>query len=616
MRTLFVGLTLLLIGLFVGYFLGGYYQFSHGEFQYKKRQKFPDSSQYIGGLDEHGLLTGIGELRHNNSIYIGAFDSGMFNGKGRLETLEQSIYEGDFLHGVATGKVTITYENGSHYEGDVLAYDMHGFGTLTYANGDNYIGMFIKNSMNGDGELTAVSGAHYLGEFKDNVYHGKGVFTDADGNVYEGEFKEGMFHGVGRYQYANGGTYEGHFAEGVFSGAGRFTGNDGIVLDGEFENGSLHGQGIYAKGDEWRYLGNFQNSVLNGVGVHTVNERIVYEGNFEDGEYNGEGTRYYDDGSIYIGSFSYGRMHGKGEYTYADVLDGIKKFTGEWSYDSLITTDGQFTLIPKEEIIEHVIYNQSDLLDKYIHQLKKNDLLIPELYSLVIAGDGTQEVFRRESIYLKNNFLSKRSLQTIYLTNSRRNINDAPIATVTSIEKSLMALSHVMDKENDILFVYVTSHGNKNKISLKHEGISLASIEAKSFSNMLDQTNIKWKVIILSACYSGSFIDELSNDHTLIITSAAHDKTSFGCSDNNQFTYFGEAFFKESLPQSHSFLDAFKKSKILINQWEIEQGYEESLPQIHKPKAIIDQLMMWENLHLVNVDKVNPPISKSESKKR
>lgn len=613
MRALFIGITLLFIGLGVGYYLGNYYQFNHGEFDYKNRLKFPDNSYYIGALDDNGLLNGDGEIRSEEYMYVGEFRHGMFNGKGRLTILGQSIYEGDFLNGVATGKAAITYENGSHYKGDVLAYDMQGLGTLTYANGDHYIGMFTKNSMNGDGELTIEGGAHYVGEFKDNRYHGKGVLTGADDNVYEGEFKEGAFHGVGHYQYANGGTYDGYFAKGVFSGAGRFIGSDGIILDGEFENGSLQGQGMYAQGNEWRYVGSFKNGVLNGAGVHSVNGRIVYEGEFEDGEYDGEGTRYYDDGNIYIGSFSYGRMHGKGEYTYADALDGIKTFAGEWYYDSLVSTDGQFTLIPKEEIIEHVIYNQSDLLDKSIHQLKKNDPLIPELYSLVIAGDGTQEVFRRESVYLKDTFLSKHSLQTIYLTNSRRNIDEAPIATVTSIEKSLMALSEAMDKKNDILFVYVTSHGGENKISLKHEGISLESIEAKAFSNILDQINVKWKVIVLSACYSGSFMDELSNDHTLIITSAAHDKTSFGCSDNNQFTYFGEAFFKESLPQAHSLVEAFEKSKILINQWEIEQGYDESFPQIHKPKAIIDQLTIWEKLNLFSVGKVNSLMIKTES---
>lgn len=599
MRALFIGITFLFVGLLVGYFLGSYYQFGYGEFHYKNRLKFADNSYYVGTLDDNGLLSGFGEMRNNDHVYIGEFADAMFNGKGRLEILGRSVYEGDFLDGVATGKVTITHENGSHYEGDVVAYDMHGFGTLTYANGDSYVGMFNKNNMSGDGKLITVDGTSYVGEFENNLYHGKGVLTDTHGNIYDGEFEKGVFHGVGNYQYADGGTYEGYFVKGVFNGKGRFKSRDGIILEGEFDNGALKGQGIYFKGNEWRYVGNFENSILNGLGTHTVKERIVYEGEFENGEYNGSGTLYYDNGDTYTGEFSYGNKHGKGEYTYADTLDGIKTFAGEWSYDSLIDTDGQFTLIPKEKITEHVIYNQLDLLDESIHQLKENDPLSIEFYSLVVAGDGTQEVFRRESTYLKNTFLSEMPLQTIYLTNSRRNVDEAPIATVTSIKKSLMALSRVMDKDNDILFVYLTSHGRENKISLQHEGISLEGIQAENFSKMLDQTNIKWKVIILSACYSGSFIDELSNDHTLIITSAAHDKTSFGCSDNNQFTYFGEAFFKESLPTSYSFIEAFEKSKILISQWEKEQEYEESLPQIHKPKALLEQLMLWEKAHLL-----------------
>jgi len=612
MRGLFISVTLSFMGLIVGYYLGNYYQFNHGEFEYKKRLQFPDNSHYVGALDDSGMLSGDGEIRSNEYIYIGEFSHGMFNGKGRLDILGQSIYDGDFLNGVATGKVAITYENGSHYEGDVLAYDMHGFGTLTYANGDNYTGMFTQNSMNGNGELITVDGPHYIGAFKENIYHGKGVLTDAHGNIYDGEFEKGIFQGLGSYQYADGGTYEGYFFEGQFSGKGRFTSSDGIVLEGEFDSGSLKGEGTYFNDKEWRYVGHFDKGVLNGLGTHTVKERTVYKGEFENGEYEGIGTIYYDNGDTYVGEFSYGQKHGEGKYTYADKLDGIKTFTGEWYYDSLVNTDGQFTLIPKEEITEHAIYNQLDLLDKSIGQLKESDSLTPELYSLVIAGDGTQEVFRRESIYLKNNFLNEYSLQTIYLTNSRRNVDEAPIATVTSIEKSLMALSQMMDQDKDILFLYLTSHGRENKISLKHEGISLEAIQAQTLADMLDKTNIKWKVIVLSACYSGSFIDELSNDHTLVITSAAHDKTSFGCSDNNQFTYFGEAFFKEALPKSRSFVEAFEKSKILISQWEREQEYDESLPQIHRPKEVLDQLMLWEGIHLLERDATNSPVEHTE----
>ena len=54
-------------------------------------------------------------------------------------------------------------------------------------------------------------------------------------------------------------------------------------------------------------------------------------------------------------------------------------------------------------------------------------------------------------------------------------------------------------------------------------------------------------------------------------SSARADRASFGCADENDFTYFGRAFFKEALPQSSSFEEAFEKATVLIAQWETTQ---------------------------------------------
>ena len=43
----------------------------------------------------------------------------------------------------------------------------------------------------------------------------------------------------------------------------------------------------------------------------------------------------------------------------------------------------------------------------------------------------------------------------------------------------------------------------------------------------------------------------------MVITAARADRTSFGCADENDFTYFGRAFFNEALPASGSFFEAF-----------------------------------------------------------
>ena len=54
-----------------------------------------------------------------------------------------------------------------------------------------------------------------------------------------------------------------------------------------------------------------------------------------------------------------------------------------------------------------------------------------------------------------------------------------------------------------------------------------------------------------------------------------------------------EAFIKDSLPQSQGFVDAFEKAKVLIHEKELEQEYEHSNPQIHKPEAIVNHLKRW-----------------------
>ena len=83
------------------------------------------------------------------------------------------------------------------------------------------------------------------------------------------------------------------------------------------------------------------------------------------------------------------------------------------------------------------------------------------------------------------------------------------------------------------------------------------------------------------------------------MTAARHDRTSFGCADGNEFTYFGRAFFKEALPASRSFQDAFARADALVAQWEKkEQPKEErSLPQIYSTPAITAHLQRWWAQH-------------------
>ncbi len=72
-------------------------------------------------------------------------------------------------------------------------------------------------------------------------------------------------------------------------------------------------------------------------------------------------------------------------------------------------------------------------------------------------------------------------------------------------------------------------------------------------------------------------------------------------SDDSEFTYFGEAFLKDALPQSASFQDAFVKAEQLVRARELADrkdasdadSDEFSLPQMFNPQPIAEHLKRW-----------------------
>ena len=99
---------------------------------------------------------------------------------------------------------------------------------------------------------------------------------------------------------------------------------------------------------------------------------------------------------------------------------------------------------------------------------------------------------------------------------------------------------------------------------------------------------------MISACYSGSFMDALKDEHTLVITAAAEDRTSFGCSDEREWTYFGDAYINTALRQERSFTVAFEVARKIIERREKTEGLTPSSPQIYLGAAMREKLSALE----------------------
>jgi len=530
----------------------------------------PDAGRYDGGIKKQ-QFHGAGRISWpNGDYYKGEFKAGLFHGHGLFETASMR-YRGDFFEGAATGKGKISYSDGAFYSGDVEAATPHGYGTLE-AGGSRYKGSFEHGVYHGHGELMLANNDHYIGLFSKGNYQGRGIYTTADKERYSGYFEQGEFTGEGSFLSADV-RYEGHFKQWQFHGAGVYYDNRGGKFTGEFVNGQLQGSGEYIGGDG-----------------------SVYRGEFNLFQYHGEGTLMTRDGDAYSGGFYYGQYHGDGVLSYAQPVDGIKVVKGRWRRGVLIEslTPG-FTTNP-DELVEQALYNQKTLLNKQWQQLQASHPDIPNMYFLGIAGDGTQGVFRREVLYVKEYFDKHYATEgrSMALINGDKTFATHPLATTTSIALTLDAMADRMDSNKDILFVYLSSHGSQDfQLSLNQHSIRLKDLSAENLASMLKDLPVRWKVIVVSSCYSGGFIPALKDNYTLIITAASPDKTSFGCSDRNEFTYFGEAYFKDALPAADNFLDAFTLARAIVAEREASEGFESSKPLIYKPSRIVKQLATW-----------------------
>ena len=531
----------------------------------------------------------------DGAVYAGDMVNGVIEGQGRMIWKNGDRYEGSFKNGLFHGQGLMVGVDGSSYEGQFAEGAITGIGTMVYSDDEQYTGEFQYSRKHGKGILKSF-GTEYQGDFFADKYHGKGKFTDEQGNVYAGEFQDGEFHGQGNYVGTDGRKYTGEFVEGIFTGEGSYSDEQGTRYEGGFNDWIYHGKGNLTdeKGDQ--YIGLFEHGSLNGEGKHIAANGASYAGGFNFGMYEGKGKLTSDNGDIYQGEFGHGQYHGKGTLTYANPKDDTKQLTGTWRYGELIESDDKNHNLSPEINNEIVLYNQQELLEKSWQALEPNDPEKIDLYFLGISGDGSQAVFRREIQFIQDYFDKTFHTQgkSIALINARKTIKEIPLATITSIKRTLQEFAQRMDVENDILFIYMSSHGSKDfEFSLKQTGLALPDLPVQTLADILADLPIRWKIIVVSACYSGGFIPPLENDNTLIITAASAEQKSFGCRDDAEFTYFGEAYFKDALSQTNDFIEAFEIARTIVQEREKAEDYEQSQPQIHKPQAIQQQLQRW-----------------------
>ena len=561
----------------------------------------PDGGRYYGPL-VGGMRQGQGRIEWDNgSRYEGEFAQGFFSGHGRLESSSGSVYEGEFVKGMMAGRGRMVMVDGSIYEGEFANDAFNGRGRLVFVNGNIYEGNFEKGHLEGPGSYVG-NGFTYRGEFAHGQLGGAGELVYEDGRTYRGQLHDGQMQGSGKLNNVNGDIYEGDFDRDQFTGNGTFTRQDGSTHRGAFVKWIPHGRGTYSDGMGNVYEGEFVHGALSGTGRVTGKAGNRYDGEFKEWQFHGHGVLRLASGDVYTGAFADGLYEGEGTLVYAKARpDGRAQDTGTWHFGRLKGAQDERRA---RVSVESALYKQRALLDAALAAVAPRDPDRINLYFLGIAGDGSQEVFHREVDFVRAEFDRSYGTQgrSLALINSRNTLDSAPMATMTSIREALSVIASRMDKEKDILFVYLTSHGSEeHDLTLDVDGMNLRNLPAKELGSLLTATGVRWKVVVVSACYAGGFIDYLKDDSTLAIAASRRDRRSFGCADENDFTYFGRAYFKEALPESDSFEQAFHKAETRVQEWEErdqtaagkKDEASNSYPQMYDTPAIEAYLRAW-----------------------
>jgi len=229
------------------------------------------------------------------------------------------------------------------------------------------------------------------------------------------------------------------------------------------------------------------------------------------------------------------------------------------------------------------------------------DQLAPErpgtvdLYAIVVGGDGTEDVFRREVAQVRR-VLEERfdaAGRTVTLVNTRS--APEPEATLRSLDYALKRVAAKMNRDEDILFLHLTTHGGSNHVLvLSHGDRELYGLSPAYLKALLDQAGIRYRVVVVSACYSGAFVAPLASPSALVITAANSKRQSFGCGKDSPITEFSKAFYVDALRQTRSFPQAARIATQIVHEAERAQKRKHSYPQMRLGAALEDPLRSFE----------------------
>ena len=239
--------------------------------------------------------------------------------------------------------------------------------------------------------------------------------------------------------------------------------------------------------------------------------------------------------------------------------------------------------------VEGIYYAQFRLLGEALGKLEPGRPGKRDVYFVGVAGDASQDVFMREVRHYQRMFETQLGAaeRSVLLINHPSSIESTPLASRSNLAMTLRRIGQLMDPDEDVLFLYLTSHGTEDgRFIVDLDALGLNDLDAPDLARMLDESGIRWQLVTISACFSGLFLEPLADPNRVVMTAARADRSSFGCENGRDFTYFGEALKNGLAAHAPDYALAFEAARAQVTQREKTEGKEPSQPQISFGDAI------------------------------
>ncbi|MBX9869073.1 MAG: C13 family peptidase [Burkholderiaceae bacterium] len=244
------------------------------------------------------------------------------------------------------------------------------------------------------------------------------------------------------------------------------------------------------------------------------------------------------------------------------------------------------------DLTQELMEAQPVLLAARLAEIKPQRPGVIDLYGITFAPFSEVEVFRNESAMVSE-VMAKRfdaNGRVLQLVNHNDTVEELPWATPLNLKRAIFSIAQRMDKNEDILFLHLTSHGaSDGKLAASFPPMTVEEVTPDQLRSWLDEAGIKHRVISISACFAGNWVAPLANNDSLVMTASDADHTSYGCGKKSPLTFFGRAMYGEQLrDQTLSFETAHAAARIIIKKREEEAGKDDgySNPQIQMGDAM------------------------------